>query len=138
MSYPEPTRTELNRPLIDAWKRGELLLQHCGACGYVIFFPREICPQCWSTELEWKKHSGRGSVVSCSRVYSHVTEPFVNESPVMLAEIELVDGGAMLARIVDVSRDVEIERGAPVELVPAPEAGRYTLPTFRVAATQGL
>jgi|KBSMisStandDraft_5_1062788.scaffolds.fasta_scaffold1154814_2 uncharacterized OB-fold protein len=132
MSYPEPTLTELNRPLIEAWHRGELVLQHCAACSYVIFFPRETCPQCWSTQLEWKTHSGRGTVVSCSRVYSHVTEPFVKESPVIVAEIELADGGAMLARIVDVPRDAEIETGAPVELVPLSQAERYTLPTFRL------
>jgi uncharacterized OB-fold protein len=71
-------------------------------------------------------------VVSCSRVYSHVTEPFVNESPVILAEIELDDAGSMLARIVDVPREAEIGSGAPVELVPMPQAERYTLPTFRL------
>jgi uncharacterized OB-fold protein len=132
MSYPEPTLTGTNRPLIESWKRGALVLQHCGACNHVIFFPRELCPKCWSTQLEWKQHSGRGRVVSSSRVYSHVTEPFVNESPVTLAEIELSDGGAMLARIVDVPDEAEITSGAAVELVPMPQAERYTLPTFRL------
>lgn len=132
MSYPQPTLSEANRTLIESWKRGELVLQHCGACSHVIFFPREVCPQCWSTHLEWKKHSGSGRVVSYARVYSHVTEPFVNESPVTLAEIELDDGGAMLARIVDVSQEAEIRSGAAVELVPMPQAERYTLPTFRL------
>ena len=133
MTYPEPTLTETNRPLIEAWQRGELLLQHCVPCGHIIFFPRELCRKCWSTELEWRKHSGRGRVISHSRVYSHVTEPFASESPVTLAEIELDDGGAMLARIVDVPGDTEIANGAAVKLVPMPEAGRYTLPTFRLA-----
>ena len=133
MSYPQPTPTGTNRPLIESWQRGELVLQHCGACGHVIFFPREMCPRCWSTQLDWKQHPGRGRVVSSSRVYSHVTEPFVNESPVTLAEIELDGGGAMLARIVDVPRDAEIGSGAAVELVPGPQAEKYTLPTFRLA-----
>jgi uncharacterized protein len=132
MSYPTPVLTEVNRPLIESWKLGKLVLQHCGACNYIIFFPREVCPQCWSRQLEWKEHSGRGRVLACTRVYSHVTEPFMNESPVTLAEIELEDGGAMLARIVDVSRDAEIRSGAPVELAPMPQAESYTLPTFRV------
>ena len=132
MSYPEPTASETNRPLLESWQRGELVLQHCGACGRVVFFPREVCPQCWSTQLEWHKHSGCGRVVSYSRVYSHVTEPFVNEAPVTLAEIELDDGGAMLARIVDVPAESEIRTGTAVKLVPMPEAARYTLPTFRI------
>jgi uncharacterized OB-fold protein len=132
MSYPEPALTEVNRPLIEAWKRGELMLQHCAACGHVIFFPRELCPQCWSTQLEWKKHSGRGRLISSSQIYSHVTEPFANESPVTLAEIQLDDGGTMLARIVDVARYAPVRSGAAVQLVPMPQAARYTLPTFRI------
>ena len=132
MSYPEPTLTDTNRPLIEGWKRGELMLQHCAACSHVIFFPRALCPHCWSTQLEWKKHSGSGRVVSSSRVYSHVTEPFVNESPVTLAQIELDDGGAMLARIVEVPQEADIRTGTAVELVPMPQAARYTLPTFRM------
>ena len=151
MSYPEPTLTETNRPLIEAWGRGELVLQHCAPCGHIIFFPRELCPKCWSTQLEWRKHSGRGRVVSHSRVYSHVTEPFASESPVTLAEIELEDGGAMLARVIEsvISaqaeslppvipaqagiQKAEIAPGAAVELVPMPDAARYSLPTFKLA-----
>jgi uncharacterized OB-fold protein len=129
--YPQPTVTATNRPLIEAWQRGELVLQHCTACGQIIFFPREMCPRCWSASLEWRKHSGRGHVVAHSRVYSHVTEPFVKESPITLAEIVLDDGGAMLARVVAAEKD-PIASSAAVELVPMPEAARYTLPTFRL------
>lgn len=133
MSYPEPALTGTNRPLLEAWKRGELLLQHCGACGFIVFFPRELCPRCWSTRLEWRPHSGRGRLVSGALVYSHVTEPFVNESPVTLAEIELEGGGAMLARIVGPGREAPPRSGAAVALVAMPEAAKYPLPTFRLA-----
>ena len=133
MSYPEPTQSDVNRPLIEAWKRGELVLQHCGACGYVIFFPRAMCPQCWSIALEWKKHSGRGRVISCSQIHSHVTEPFAAESPVTLAEILLDDGGTMLSRIVDVPGDADVQSGAAVRLVSMPQSASYTLPTFTIA-----
>lgn len=129
--YPQPTQTATNAPLLEAWRRGELVLQHCGECAAVVFPPRELCPGCWSTALEWRKESGRGRIVSYSHVYSHVTEPFAAESPVTLAEIELDDGGAMLARVL-VSGDEAIAAGHPVELLPMPEAGRYPLPTFRL------
>ena len=129
-TYPEPTLTEVNRPLIEAWRRGELVLQHCGDCGLIAFFPRALCPRCWSERLEWKPHSGRGTIVSYSRVYSHVTEPFASESPTVLAEIALEDGGAMLARVVTAQPDA-VESGLRVELVPMPDAARFTLPTFR-------
>lgn len=128
--YPEPTLTEVNRPLIEAWQRGELVLQHCGDCGLIIFFPRALCPRCWSERLEWKPSTGRGTIVSYSRVYSHVTEPFASESPIVLAEIALEEGGAMLSRVVT-DKPQAIESGQRVELVTMPDAARYTLPTFR-------
>ena len=130
-AYPQPTLTPTNRPLIEAWQRGELMLQHCGACAEVIFFPRDICPRCWSSEIKWQKYSGRGRVVSYSHVYSHVTEPFAAESPITFAEIELEGGGAMLARVI-VSDRASIAAGVAVALVPMPEAARYPLPTFRL------
>jgi uncharacterized OB-fold protein len=108
------------------------VLQHCGDCGLIVFFPRALCPRCWSERLEWKPSTGRGTIVSYSRVYSHVTEPFASESPIVLAEIALADGGALLARVVT-SQPEAIESGQRVELVPMPDAARYTLPTFREA-----
>jgi uncharacterized protein len=133
MSYPEPAVTDVNRPLIEAWRRGELMLQHCGDCGLIVFFPRALCPRCWSERLEWKASAGRGTIVSFSRVYSHVTEPFASESPTVLAEIALEDGGALLARVVT-SRPEAVESGQRVELVTMPDAQRYPLPTFRAAS----
>ena len=131
-AYPEPTLTETNRPLIEAWQRGQLVLQHCADCGLIVFFPRASCPRCWSEALEWKRSSGDGAIVSYSRVYSHVTEPFASESPIVFAEIALDGGGAVLARVVTAEPD-PVESGMRVELVQMPEAARYKLPTFRPA-----
>ena len=108
------------------------MLQHCTACHAVIFFPRHMCPQCWSIELDWKRSSGRGKIVSYSHVYSQVAAAFAAEAPTILAEITLDDGGAMLARVIS-SEPAAIKSGMRVELVPMPEAARYPLPTFRPA-----
>lgn len=133
-AYPEPTLTSTNAPLIEGWRRGELMLQHCKACHAVIFFPRHMCPQCWSVDIEWKRSTGRGKIVSYSHVYSQVTPPFAAEAPTILAEIALDDGGAMLARIIS-SEPAAIASNMRVELLPMPDAARYPLPTFRPAAT---
>jgi uncharacterized OB-fold protein len=44
--------------------RGELLVQHCGACGTPRFPPRPMCPRCRSTEVRWEPASGRGTIWS--------------------------------------------------------------------------
>jgi uncharacterized protein len=131
-AYPQPPVTDANRPLIEGWQRGELHLQHCRDCGQTIFFPREFCPHCWSSAMQWTRRSGRGTIVSYALVHSHVTEPFASESPVVLAEIALQEGGAMLARVVSTDAGA-IASGLAVELLALPEAARYPLPTFRVS-----
>lgn len=131
--YPQARPTPTNAPLLDGWKRGELMLQHCTDCRAIIFFPREVCPQCWSTRLEWKRASGRGKIVSFARVYKHVTPPFAAEAPTILAEIAFDDGGAMMARVATAA-PASIATGAAVELVPMPEAAKFPLPTFRPVA----
>src|SRR3954471_5811057 len=120
-AYPEPTLTPTNAPLIEGWRRGELWLQHCTACSAIIFFPRHMCPGCWSVELKWKRSSGRGKIVGYSHVYSQVTPPFAAEAPTILAEINLDDGGAMLARVIS-AEPASIATGMQLELIPLPEA----------------
>lgn len=132
-AYPQPKQTPANAPLIEGWRRGELVLQHCADCRAVIFFPREMCPHCWSTRLEWKPHAGRGRIVSFALVHKHVTPPFAEEAPTVLAEIALAGGGAMMARVATAA-PAAIGSGMEVELVPMPEAARYPLPTFRPVA----
>ena len=130
--YPQPTVTSTNRPLIEGWQRGELMLQHCEECSKVIFFPRHNCPRCWSSRLAWKKSTGQGKIVSFARVYKHVSEPFGAEAPTILAEIDLADGVGMMARVIT-SDVASIASGMRVELVPMPDAARYPLPTFQLA-----
>jgi uncharacterized protein len=41
---------------------GRFLIQRCGACRRAVFFPRELCPHCGSTDLAWQAASGGGTV----------------------------------------------------------------------------
>jgi len=134
--YPHPDETEVNRPFLEGWRRGKLLIQRCADCSMFVFFPRELCPHCWCSDMQWVEAKGTGEVVSHSLVYSHVTEPFVSEAPVVLAEIRLSEGLTMLARVLT-DQLPSISSGIQVELVPLPEASRYPLPTFRSRLPNG-
>ena len=128
--YPRPTVTETNRPLLEGWQEGRLLLQHCGDCDTKFYFPRPFCPKCWSESLQWREHGGQGHIVAFTRVHRHVHEAFRAEGPTVFAEIQLIDGPSLLARCVG---DKPPQDGASVRLVPAAEASRYPLPTFTLA-----
>lgn len=128
--YPEPIRSDINAPMLDAWAKGELQLQQCQDCAHKVYFPRTQCPHCWSTKLEWKRLSGQGKVVSFAKVHKHVHASFAQESPVILAEILLDEGWSMLARLLATDSD-GVDNGMLVELVSGDAADRFPLPTFR-------
>lgn len=125
--YPTPSVDADNRPLLDGWQKGKLLLQHCGGCGLAFFYPRPMCPGCWSTELRWREAAGRGVVVSFSRIHRPNHPSFLDEVPIILAEIRLDEGAIMLARIITPAPDA-IRTGLRIRLLA--EGERYPLPTF--------
>ncbi len=130
--YPLPVADADNRRFLEEWQQGRLSLQHCRACDRSIFYPRPICPYCWSDDLEWRRSTGRGEIVSFSRIHRPNHEAFAAETPVLLAEVRLHEGASLLARIVG---DDPVRSGAPVELVADGWARQgLPLPVFRVMA----
>jgi uncharacterized OB-fold protein len=128
-AYPEPRETPTNAPMLAAWREGALALQRCGTCGHVFFYPRSLCPKCWAADPAWFRADGRGRVVSFTRIERGLTEAFAAEAPVVLAEILLTEGAAMIARVIT-DDPAAMASGLAVRLLGLPEARRYRLPTF--------
>lgn len=51
-----------------ALDQGRLLIQNCADCGKHVYFPRESCPHCGSTELSWVIPGGLGTVYAVTTV----------------------------------------------------------------------
>lgn len=84
----------------EAAKSGALVVQRCTRCRRWIWFPRAICPNCFEHSLEWRRASGRGTVLSFAvihRTHDERYEPFV---PIVLALIRLDEGCEMVATVV--------------------------------------
>lgn len=128
--YPRPKVDEINAAFLEGWTNGQVRLQHCCGCGHVFFYPRPHCPSCWSSNIEWRASDGRGTVVSFSLVYRPNDPSFFDETPIVLAEVRLTEGPAMLARVI-CQDAAKIRSGLELELLPPGEAERYPLPTFR-------
>ena len=131
-AYPRPQEDAINAPFLAAWRKGALALQRCRGCGKAIYYPRAMCPYCWSDALDWFEASGRGTVVAHSLVWRPNDESFLPEVPIVLVEVALAEGPLMLTRVVGADRE-KARAGAAVALVAMPEAARYPLPTFRLA-----
>ena len=130
MSEATVRETPDNRPMLEAWrKEGALMLQRCEACGTTIFYPRAVCPKCWSDRLAWVRSTGKGRIVSFARVQRGLPDRFQKEAPIVVAEIRLDEDTAMIARVVT-DDPAAIASGDAVELVPPDAAPRFELPTF--------
>lgn len=126
--YPEPTRDTDNSPYLDGWKKGTLTIQKCQSCTQYVFFPRPMCPHCWSTALTWEQVSGKAEVVSYSLVRRPNHPSFNDEVPIVLAELMLKEGVSVLGRILA----DEAYTGMQVMLANSPEnIKKYPLPVFQ-------
>ena len=131
--YPQPRPDTDNAAFLGAWKaRGKLLLQSCKSCQNTFFYPRPMCPKCWSDELEGVEASGRGILVSYSIIYVPNDPSFLPECPAVFGEVRLDNGTTLLSRIIvdDVNAVTE---DLPLELLSGPEAREFPLPTFTIS-----
>ena len=88
------------KPFWDGTAQGRLVLPHCNACGFVIWYPRARCPECSSTDVRWEEASGRGSsTASPSLRKGHGA--YREVGPYVLAYVELDEGPRVMTNIVD-------------------------------------
>jgi uncharacterized OB-fold protein len=101
---PAPVPTPETQPFWDGCAAGELRIQKCTACNRHVFYPRPICPHCGSGDLEWVVSDGTATLYSY--VISHRAAPgFADETPYVIAVVELPEGVRMMTNIVDVEPD---------------------------------
>src|SRR5208283_900097 len=111
-------------PVVQPWteafwkstKNHSLMIQKCGGCGSLIFYPRKRCPECWSSELGWQESSGRGAVYTFAIVRDMVEPKFVSDLPYVLAMVELEESIRMMTRIVECDPGA-VKIGMDVEVV---------------------
>lgn len=101
MSEPtrfEPPISEVAEPFWDATREGRLLLQWCTACARPVWYPREVCPRCLGSTLEWRESEGRGVVYA--HTVEHKAQTRALEAPYVVALVELDEGVRLLSNVV--------------------------------------
>jgi uncharacterized protein len=129
-AVPEPTPE--TQPFWDGCARGELLLQRCRSCGKPYFYPRPICPECGSTDVEWFQASGRATLYSY--VINHrPARGFEDDGPYAIAVVQLAEGPRMMTNITgipntpgDLVLDMELQ-------VTFEQRGNVAIPLFTPA-----
>ena len=102
----------------------------CLQCSTIYAPPRDICPNCHVSKMEWVTFSGRGRLAAftCIAVAppSMVEKGFGRTNPYCTGVVELDEGARVVARIegVDAAHPETIRIGIPVRaLFPRREQG---------------
>ena len=129
---PNPLHRETSRPFWEAARRHELSMQRCTRCERLVFYPREGCPFCLSSELEWVTLSGRGRLHSYTVIHQPANPAFQPDVPYIYAMVELEEGPRIISNLVDCApADARIDM--PVEAIYDDVTPEVTLVKFRPA-----
>lgn len=101
----------------DHLREGRLMASRCTKCGQRSFPPRADCERCLSPEFEWVELSGRGRLVTWSRI-SAAPAGFEAYAPYVLGVVDLDEGGRALAWLGDSLGEDALRIGMELRLVP--------------------
>ena len=112
----------------------QLWLRRCRACGQAYFYPRDICPGCFSRDTEWVQSSGRGLLHAFAIVHRAPTPAFRDDAPYVAAIVELEEGPRMATNLVEVEPDpAGLRIGMPLGVIFRDPSDTISLPMFRPA-----
>ena len=120
-----PEQNPETKPYWDAAAKGRLLIKKCNACGEPHFYPRSLCPFCFSGDTAWVAASGKGTIYSYS-VMRRVPVPYV------VAYVTLAEGPTMISNIVDCDLNA-VKIGQAVKVTFKPSDGGPPVPMFTPA-----
>ncbi len=116
-------------------RQHELWLRQCNDCQKAYFYPRDICPHCFSRNTTWVKASGWGTLYTYAIVYRPPTPAFRDKVPYVVALVELEEGPRMPTNLVGIEPDpAKIKIGMPVVVDFEDVSETISLPVFRPAS----
>lgn len=129
LDIPGPTVTATSAPFWAAARDGRLDLQHCAGCERWVFYPREICPHCWSGVLRWRTAGGRGRLLTWSVIHRPGHPGFAPAAPYAVGLVRLDEGPTMLSAVLGPVGALALD--APLR-VRFETAGGAVLPLFEL------
>jgi uncharacterized OB-fold protein len=135
--FPQESK-EFNQiyPFFEHLKEGRFTTTKCADCGAEPFPPRILCPECWSTNMEWIDWPTTGTVVELTEEVVGVPLGF-GKPPLVHALVDLQGKRTFFVRVVN-CKEGELKAGDEVRLTvfdvdPVPqEMGREVVEMPRV------
>ena len=129
---PLPRPDEQTQGCWDGCRDHELRLLRCEDCATYVHQPAAMCHACNSTRLRWKRVTGEGEVYSWVVVHHAPAAGFQDDTPYVVAWIELFEqpGLRILSNIVGCPPE-QVQAGMRVRVEFRDVTGEVTLPVFR-------
>ena len=125
-NIPAPAVTIESKPFWDAATEGKFLIKRCNACGEAHWYPRALCPFCFSDETVWEESPGEGVIYSYSVMHRSPSGPYA------IGYVTLKEGPAVLTNFVDVAPD-GLSIGQKVKVKFQPTENGPPVPVFAPA-----
>ena len=125
-NIPAPAVTIESKPFWDAATEGKFMIKRCNACGEAHWYPRAICPFCFSDETVWEESPGEGVIYSYSVMHRSPSGPYA------IGYVTLKEGPAVLTNFVDVAPD-GLSIGQKVKVKFQPTENGPPVPVFAPA-----
>jgi uncharacterized OB-fold protein len=123
---PAPAVTIESKPFWDAAAEGKFLIKRCTACGEAHWYPRALCPFCFSEKTVWEESPGDGVIYSYSVMHRSPSGPYA------IGYVTLKEGPAVLTNFVDVAPD-GLSIGQKVKVKFQPTENGPPVPVFAPA-----
>ena len=123
-SRPVPLPTPVSQPYWDGLRRHEVWIQFSPSLDRYVFYPRVLAPGTLADDLQWRRISGAGTLVSFAVAQRPVAPQFADAVPHLLAVVAWDEGPRFATELVDVE-PAELSVGmamAPV-FVDSPDGG---------------
>ena len=109
LTYPRPAPCRVTKPFWDSLREHRICIQHCDACDAFFFYPRAMCPKCWTPEIRWREISGGGSLHSFTIARVPTAPHFAADVPQKIAVVEFDEGPRLTTTLVQVEpEDIEV------------------------------
>ncbi len=125
-NIPAPAVTIESKPFWDAATEGKFMIKRCNACGEAHWYPRALCPFCFSDETVWEESPGEGVIYSYSVMHRSPSGPYA------IGYVTLNEGPAVLTNFVDVAPD-GLSIGQKVKVKFQPTENGPPVPVFAPA-----
>lgn len=129
-----PTIEAETKPFWDALREGVLMLGRCDSCSRIHYYPRPMCPHCWSEAVTLVPAGGRGALYTWSTVFVNDLPPFNAKLPYIAAQVDL-DEGVRVTTIITGAEPKDLSIGMQVVIGFEAISDDVTIPVFSPAGS---